>query len=197
MNNDKTKVVWFGSNQPSDTTYLPHLNFDWNPEKFTVLGVEFTTNLEEITDRNIMKKITEMRKELNSWSKCDLTPFGKITVLKTLIVSKIIHLLTSLPSPSPKLMKEIETMFYSFLWNNKPDKVKRNITRQKLINSGLGMLDVDKFEKSLKLTWIRRFFTSQAKWKTIIENKYPKLQEILHFGEKFRDFILQSIKIHF
>ena len=52
-------------------------------------------------------------------------------------------------------------MFYSFLWNNKPDKIKRNTANQKLTNGGLDMLDVDKFDKSLKLTWIRRFFNSK------------------------------------
>ena len=56
MNNDKTKVVWFGCEQPPNIIYLPHLKFEWNPETFTLLGIEFTIGLENITDKNINKK---------------------------------------------------------------------------------------------------------------------------------------------
>ena len=52
---------------------------------FSVLGIDFTTKLTDITDININKKITEMTKALNNWSKRNLAPFGKIVVLKPLI----------------------------------------------------------------------------------------------------------------
>ena len=89
MNFDKTKVVWLGCEHPPNITYLPHLPFEWNPKTFTVLGVEFSIDLQNITDVNIMKKMTEMQNEVNQWSRRDLTPFGKVTEIKTLIISKI------------------------------------------------------------------------------------------------------------
>ena len=56
MNFDKTKVVWFGCEEPPNRIYLPHLNFNWNPSTFNILGIDFTTNLHNITDKNIEKK---------------------------------------------------------------------------------------------------------------------------------------------
>ena len=100
MNFDKTKVIWFGCEHSPDTVYLPHLNFEWNPAVFKVLGVEFTISLKNITDLNIQPRIREMATEIDKWRKRDLTPFGKITVLKSLVISKIVHLLLALPSPS-------------------------------------------------------------------------------------------------
>ena len=173
MNFDKTKVVWFGCENPPKITFLPHLPFEWNPKTFTILGVEFTTNLENITDINIRKKLTEMQKDLNSWSNRDLTPLGKVTVIKTLIISKIVHLLTTLPTPSIKIMNEINTMLYNFLWNGKPDKMRRSLAKQKMSEGGIGMIDVSLFDKSLKLTWIRRFFKHQSRWKDLIQVIYP------------------------
>ena len=128
MNFDKTKVVWFGCEHPPEKIYMPHLNFEWNPTSFKVLGVEFTIDLKNITEININNKTTEMIKELNQWSKRDLTPFGKVTVIKTLILSKIVHLLMALPTPSTKTINEINKMFYNFLWNGKPDPIKRSIS---------------------------------------------------------------------
>ena len=114
MNFEKTKVVWFGCEEPPNRTYLSHLPFEWNPNTFSILGVEFTTDLKDITDINIRKKLTEMQHNLNGWSNRDLTPFGKVTVIQTLIISKIVHLIIALPTPSVKTINEINTMFYKF-----------------------------------------------------------------------------------
>ena len=105
MNFDKTKVVWFGCEHPPNITFMPHLNFEWNPRVFSLLGVDFTIDLKDITDINITKKLTEITHELNQWAKRDLTPFGKITVIKTLIISKFVHFLIALPTPSSKMIK--------------------------------------------------------------------------------------------
>ena len=185
MNFDKTKVIWFGCENPPNTTYLPHLPFEWNPKSFTILGVEFTTDLENITDINIQKKLIEMQKEIDNWSKRDLTPFGKVTVIKTLILSKIVHLLISLPTPSPRIVNEINKMFYNFLWDGKPDKMRRTLAKQKMVYGGIGMLDLSLFDKALKLTWLRRFFINEAKWTEIINEIYPCFKDIKKNGNVF------------
>ena len=193
MNYDKTKVVWFGCEHPPNTVFLPHLNFEWNPKTFSMLGVDFTIDLKNITDINILKKLTEITNDLNQWSKRDLTPFGKVTVIKTLIISKIVHILIALPTPSLKLLNEINKLLYTFLWNGKPDQIKRTIAKQKLINGGLGMIDIHLFDKALKLTWIKRYFNSASKWKSIVEAKYPKISNIRHFGSKYVENLCKNV----
>ena len=47
-----------------------------------------------------------MKKMMSSWSARNLTLVGKIAILKSLVVSQIVYLLSSLPSP-PGVMKEI------------------------------------------------------------------------------------------
>ena len=194
MNFDKTKCVWFGCEQAPNVRYMPTFDFDWNPETFRMLGVDFTVNLQDISDININKKITEITKEINNWSRRHLTPLGKIVVLKTLILSKIVHLLISLPPPSEKVMKELNSIFYKFLWNGGPDKVKRTIITQKLENGGLGMIDLKSFEQSLKITWIKRLFMSEAKWKTLIVARHPQLKDIHKFGNEFPRIIANNVK---
>ena len=164
---------------------MQQLNLEWNPEKFNILGVEFTIGLDNISDRNIEPELIEMQREINQWSKRDLTPFGRVTVIKTIVLSKIIHILTTLPTPSKIMMCRINTMLYQFLWSNKPDKIKRNIARQKLENGGINMTDIYFFEKSLKLTWIRRLLISKQKWKHVISCIYPKILKIQNFGNCF------------
>ena len=185
MNFEKTKVIRFGDQNVQNVIYMPHLNLEWNPDKFKILGVEFTKNLENITDNNIELKFAEMQREIMAWSKRDITPFGRVTVIKSLIISKIVHILIALPTPSLKLMKKINNMLFDFLWDGKPDKIKRNTAKLSLEKGGLGMIDIELFDKSMKLTWIRRLVQSNSKWKTLIYHIYPTLNNITHYGDKF------------
>ena len=194
MNFDKTKVIWFGCEQPIKTVYLPHLNFEWNPKTFNILGITFTVDLKNLTDNNIRNKMNSINVELNKWYKRDLTPFGKITVIKLLCLSKIVHILISLPSPSIKILNELNKIFYDFLWNGKPDKIKRSVSKMKIDNGGIGMIDVNLFDKALKLTWVRRYFNSNASWKLLFDETYPNFKEIFKYGDGFEKHILNDIK---
>ena len=69
MNFDKTKIVWFGSKETPTENFLPELNFEWNPVDFNILGVIFTTDLKNITDKNIERKLKDMQNEINKWTK--------------------------------------------------------------------------------------------------------------------------------
>ncbi len=193
MNFDKTKVVWFGCAETPTEVFLPVLNFEWNPPSFTILGIEFTRDLKNISEKNIEKKLTEMQQEINNWTKRDLTPFGKVTVIKTLIISKIVHILISLPTPNKNILTRINKMLYEFLWDGKPDKIKRSIAKQKLENGGIGMIDIDSFAKALKVTWIRRILEGDTMWKKIITIMYPDIISIPKYGNYFALKLCQQI----
>ena len=88
INIDKTVTVWIGSRRNSQVKFMPELGLNWNPATFKVLGVMFSTDLHEIVPKFFENKLNEVRKVLNAWSRRNLTPFGKITVIKHLPISK-------------------------------------------------------------------------------------------------------------
>ena len=194
MNFDKTKVVWFGCQAQPNETFMPHLNFEWNPKTFSILGVEFNKDLENLSDLNIEKKLVDMQREINAWSKRDITPFGKVTIIKSLIISKIVHILIALPSPSTVLIKKINKMLFEFLWDGKPDKIKRSTAKLKFEKGGLGMIDVELFDKSLKLTWLRKLIVGNSKWKALILTVYPELEKIPYYGDQLVDEMKTNIE---
>ena len=51
------------------------------------------------------------------------TPFGKITIIKTLIISKLNHLFLAIPGPDENMIRQLTSKMYSFIWDDKPDKV--------------------------------------------------------------------------
>ena len=72
---------------------------------------------------------------------------------------------------SPNDASGIKKSIFSFIWNKKPDKIKRNIMCQDYINGGLRAPDPDILFKSLPLAWISRLLipdeTTTEPWKSI------------------------------
>ena len=91
------------------------MNVAWNPVTFKVLGVIFCTNMSGIVLLNYENKLVQMRKLLYSWSRRYLTPVGKITVLKTLALSKLTHLFMNLPDPNEAFLEDLSKLgFFHF-----------------------------------------------------------------------------------
>ena len=84
-------------------------------------------------------------------------------------------------------------MLYTFLWDGKPDKIKRSLAKQKMVNGGIGMIDLTLFDKALKLTWVRRLLKEDKMWKTLITEGYPQLLDIKKFGNHFVNQMTQTI----
>ena len=127
-----------------------------------------------------------MKTLFSHWAKRIITPIGKITVIKTLALSKINHLILSLPNPPPETIKLIQNIFYRFLWNNGPDKIKRTVITQGYECGGLRMINLEVFILSLKITWIRRLLLLNTKYFKFITTLYPFL---LDFGKHGNEFI--------
>ena len=111
INMDKTKVVWTGSMKGSNLRFCEDYNLCWEEEQFTVLGIKFTLDLQQMIPINYESKLEEIQKLLSSWSKRMLTPYGKITVIKSLALSKITHLILALPTTSTVIVNQLQMMF--------------------------------------------------------------------------------------
>ena len=85
VNKYKTAEV-FPVNQNSNLDNT--LGITWKKDKFKSLGVWFTQGENEIMNLNLHSKLDEMKKIINPWSCRNLTLFGKVVILKTLVLSK-------------------------------------------------------------------------------------------------------------
>ena len=136
----------------------PEENFNWKHSKIKVLGIWLPKDPETTTNTNFSEKIQKLRNCLGCWSLRRLSLIGKITVLnKCLATSQIIILLTPIQS-NPKIIKQINDLFFHFLWNDKGDKIKKNVMIQNFAEGGLKMIDTTSFNKALKTVWIKRIF---------------------------------------
>ena len=198
----KTTAVWFGSECNSDVKLCPDLNLKWS-RKFKLLGIDFDNNLENMQD-NFIDKTKRIEKMLFSWSYRYLTPIGKVTIVKTLGLSKLSHVALVIPNPNKDMIKNLNTSFFKFIWNKGSEKVSREDAKLPLKNGGLGMPDILKFWTAFKFSWFRRILTSDSFWPKLLESQVNeilgadlKLIDVLQLGQAKLNQVAKSLKNNF
>ena len=59
INNDKTQIIWIGNRRRCGAQFMSDRNFVWDPGSFKVLGLIFSTNLEEMIALNFKDELNE------------------------------------------------------------------------------------------------------------------------------------------
>lgn len=93
INSSKTKVVWIGSRKFSDQVFHhTRWKLNWGCTTFNLLGIEFCVELDKITELNYNIQLPKILSLIQQWNRRVLTPVGRVTVAKTLILPKLNHL---------------------------------------------------------------------------------------------------------
>ena len=143
----------------------------WNPDKFKILGIWFTNDLKQCIELNFNDKFTEIKMLYKIWLKRQLTPLGRIAILKSVILSKLVHLWLLLPNPPHNFINTLQKSIFQFVWNNKNDKISRKTSVKSINEGGIEIPDIKNFIKALKLSWLRKLILYNHKWKHILLTK--------------------------
>ena len=195
-NIDKTQAIWLGSKRGCQERLTSCL--EWKSGPFRVLGIMFVTSLSEMVDLNYEIKMKEIKSLIDKWSKRNLTPLGRITVVKTIVLSKLVHLFSCLPSPGKLFVNELQRKLFTFVWQGKPDRIARDMLVQDYKDGGLRMPHVVSFIQSLKVKWLQRLLYSDAVWTDLFDTIFPRsLHDVLYFGKDYLRKILPTVQNDF
>ena len=125
-----------------------------------------------------MEILNKVKSMLKQCSKRKITLFGRITIIKSLDLSKFVSLFMSLPNPPAELIKELEVVvFFKFLWNAGPDRITRKVAIQNLSSGGLRLPHIYSFIKALKISWLRRVIqqANNTTWHILNPNDFDKV----------------------
>ena len=126
LNTSKCQVLRIGTLRNTDIHHLNKRKFSWNSDKASCLGMTFHTNKQNIVLANLDPRIKEFEKCLQQWQHRKLTLMGKIVVIKNFALPKLIYPLSSLTNPPIGTAQRLEKIMFNFIWDGKPDKIKRD-----------------------------------------------------------------------
>ena len=164
INQAKSEMLWLGSMRHRSDAVC---NLQISDDRVYALGVHFTYNTELSYKKNFFDKLGSLKKTLSVWSQRDLSIYGRINIVKTLALSKLVFISSVMETPK-NFATEVNKIAFDFIWKQKPAKIKRTTFIKKKVDGGLGMKDFVLFDKALKLTWVKRLCSaSDAPWKYI------------------------------
>ena len=153
INRDKTEVIPL--NIQNVDTYK--LGIFWQKGSFKMLGIWFSSNEDEMIWLNVNDKVERTKNTITTWSNMHLTMFGKITVLKTMVLSQILNVCSTVYVPE-FFIKLIDKLFLPFLWGQgKRAKVKREVMINSKTLDGAKMINFQNMICSRKALWIKGF----------------------------------------
>lgn len=168
LNLEKTEGLWLGKGRNRNDEFA---GINWRRSYIKALGVYFGYNKQEVEDLNWKSKLEVIKKILNKWKYRELTFQGRILIIKTLALSQVVYLTSSLCTPI-WVINEINKEFYSFVWKYKRDKISRKVLINELDAGGIRMIDFKTFCVAMKAVWATRLYKSKNETWTIIPNKY-------------------------
>ena len=135
----KTQAIWLGIKDTNPPKFCPNINLKWS-QNFSLLGIFFTDNLQETIKINYGSKLKEIENVLKAYSKRYLSLIGKITVIKTLVIPKLVYLLSVLPWPGSHFIQTVEDMFRKFIWNNGKACISLSQLQKDIPDGGLKLI---------------------------------------------------------
>ena len=139
INRSKTEGLWLGrwkSRLGKDDPF----GISWPKEYVTALGITFPYNANVGIKLNFEEKLAKLKKVLNIWCKRHLTILGRIAIVKNLAIAKLVYCCSVLNVPA-EFVKEVNSTIFSFIWNFKPDKIKRKTLIGPVCKGGLNMIN--------------------------------------------------------
>ncbi len=155
INLNKTEGIWLGPYKGYPNIFE---GIKFTNKAIRCLGIYFGHDKAECYTGNWLSKIAKLKNSLHVWKSRKLTIYGKITILKSIGLSKLIYAFSVLHVPSA-IIKEVNTIVYGFVWN-KIERIKRNTIINDYENGGMKMIDIESMIFALKAAWIPTFMQS-------------------------------------
>ena len=164
INVDKTTARCLGDLVPSRKELF---GLKWTQEPVHTLGVSLSGNESDHYYLNFRPKISKMKQLLNSWKCRKLSLKGKITVINSLAISKLIYLSSTILTPE-QVYKEVKDIIIDFLWDGSTPKIAYSTLIQGVERGGLKLADLELKVKSFSISWVKRLTNqSKGKWKAL------------------------------
>ena len=92
-------------------------------------------------------------------------------------------------------MDDKKTSIFDFLWDGKPDKIKRKQLIQPVELGGLQLTDIYSFINSIEYSWVKRIIdtTNKSKWALFCQNTLAKYGGSLIFECNISESIILDI----
>ena len=135
-------------------------------------------------------------KILKSWSKMSLSAKGKELIIKALIQSRALYLVTANEMPK-SIAQRMTSQMKSFMWEGKRLLMNQMDVTQPRSNGGLDLLDIEARLEAIQITWLKKYLapiTKRPIWAFVTDQivfKYTQKAPVVNDQNKI-NWVLQT-----
>uniref|UniRef100_A0A8C7E3S4 Reverse transcriptase domain-containing protein n=1 Tax=Naja naja TaxID=35670 RepID=A0A8C7E3S4_NAJNA len=155
VNKDKTKILTKNctkhlKEELSNTLGIQTVN------KVKYLGILLTPRCSAIRKENYDKLISQITKDLENWSKLQLSLLGHISTIKMNILPKLLFLFQTAPVRLEKFFFiDLNKHIHKFIWQKKKPRIKLKILQDAGKKGGFGLPDFELYYEAAIANWLR------------------------------------------
>ena len=173
---DKTSVYRLGAMRRSNATLYSASELSWT-DTINVLGIDIVNDEQEMLKINYTKIIDRATGILTAWQYRGLSLLGKVNIINTLVSSLFVYKMMVLPKIPQWVVKQMDQLFESFIWNGHRPKIALSILKTSKQQGGAGLCDLVKKDISLKCSWIQLLLTQTYPQHIVYQVLSPSLRE--------------------
>ena len=183
INYDKSAdIMRIGSIKNTNTSFNLDYKVSWTNGPIEALGIILSPDIEETAIANYTKVSEKISKTIDIWSSQDLTLYGKISIINSLLISKLIYRFSGLPSPSQEIIKAMEDKLLEFLWGSgKRHAIAKRMIVNNRQNFGLKFPCLTTKDEALKIAWVKRILENEETQISPFLAKYMKINVHMFF----------------
>ena len=119
-----------------------------------------------------MEKVNKIKSCIQIWKSRDLSYIGRVLIIKTLLASQIGYLAEIKTIPH-NINKQIESLIWNFLWNNKHPLVNHKTMHLNLEEGGVKMLNLKDFIEAKRIHFIYKMIKAEYQnWLKVLDEEY-------------------------
>ena len=156
INYNKCTVYRLGSIRHTNAKFYSNNKLIWTDNPVSILRIYVTADKKELYNRNMLPIVEKAEAILKIWSYRNLSLFGKIQIINSLIISLFVYRLAVIPDPPQTYYEKLELLIKKIIWNGKRSKIKLSQLYGLKDQGGAGLTDIKTKNQAIKKSWAEK-----------------------------------------